>query len=412
MNNTATDLSNLQQCLKCNICAEVCPMMEANPLYPGPKQAGPDGERYRMKDPSYFDRAIKSCLNCKRCEVACPSGVKVGDIIARAKIRYSHSDHPLRDRMLSSTDFVGGIATAVAPVANAALSLGIAKSIMDATVGVSSKAVMPKYAHGKFSSWFRKSAPDQTHFGRYVDYFHGCYVNYNYPQLGRDFLTLINACGYGVHLLSGQKCCGVAQIANGFADAALKSAKTNLHSIRQSRNAVLTTSSSCTLTLKEEYSNILGEDTSDIQGKVEMAVKWLFDRVDSGQVKLFFRDDFHMKAAYHMPCHMQKLGCQFYSIELLKMVPGLELDVLEQKCCGMSGTFGFKKENYDLSQKIAGPLYDLIRGSGAEAVITDCETCKWQIEAGTGLPVFNPVSILARALDIEKTQTWNIKFIK
>ena len=407
MNNTVADLSNLQQCLKCNICVEVCPMMEANPLYPGPKQAGPDGERYRMKDPAYFDKAIKSCLNCKRCEVACPSGVKVGDIIARAKIRYSHSDHPLRDRMLSSTDFVGGIATAVAPLANAALSLGLTKSILDATVGVSSKAVMPKYARGKFTSWFRKSAPDQTHFARSVDYFHGCYVNYNYPQLGRDFLTLMNACGYGVHLLSGQKCCGVAQIANGFADAALKSAKTNLQSIRQSPNAVLTSSSSCTLTLKEEYSNILGEDTSDIQDKVEMAVKWLFDRVDSGEVKLFFRDDFRMKAAYHTPCHMQKLGCQFYSIGLLKMIPGLELDILEQKCCGMSGTFGFKKENYDLSQKMAGPLYNIIRESGAEAVITDCETCKWQIEAGTGLSVFNPISILVRALDIEKTQTWN-----
>ena len=45
-------------------------MMEVNPLYPGPKQAGPDGERYRLKDPAFFDNALKYCLNCKRCEVA------------------------------------------------------------------------------------------------------------------------------------------------------------------------------------------------------------------------------------------------------------------------------------------------------------------------------------------------------
>ena len=87
------NLGNFQDCLKCNICAEVCPMMEANPLYPGPKQAGPDELRYRIKDSAFFDNALKYCLNCKRCEVACPSGVKVGDIVARAKIKYGHSQH-------------------------------------------------------------------------------------------------------------------------------------------------------------------------------------------------------------------------------------------------------------------------------------------------------------------------------
>ena len=69
--------NNFEQCLKCNICTTVCPMMAANPHYPGPKQAGPDGERYRLKNGIFFDDALKYCLNCKRCEVACPSGVKV-----------------------------------------------------------------------------------------------------------------------------------------------------------------------------------------------------------------------------------------------------------------------------------------------------------------------------------------------
>ena len=42
---------NFEACQKCSICNEVCPMMAANPLYPGPKKAGPDQERYRIKDP-------------------------------------------------------------------------------------------------------------------------------------------------------------------------------------------------------------------------------------------------------------------------------------------------------------------------------------------------------------------------
>lgn len=89
------------------------------------------------------------------------------------------------------------------------------------------------------------------------------------------------------------------------------------------------------------------------------------------------------------------------------MIPGLELDVLDQECCGMAGTFGFKKENYDISQKIGGKLFDSIAAASPEAVVTDCETCKWQIEHGTGLPVMNTISVLARAIDFEKTKELN-----
>ena len=382
-------------------------MMEANPLYPGPKQAGPDELRYRIKDSAFFDNALKYCLNCKRCEVACPSGVKVGDIVARAKIKYGHSQHKMRDLMLSSTDLVGGMATTFAPIVNLALSLGITKNVLDSTLGVSAHASMPKYASKRFEQWFKKVKAHQEGYSRFVEYFHGCYVNYNYPQLGQDFVTLMNACGYGVHILEKQKCCGVALIANGFASQATSAAKTNLASIRKASQPVLTTSSSCTLTIKEEYSTILDQDTSDIQSKVQMAVKWLYDRIDRGEVRLAFRKDFKMKAAYHTPCHLQKLGNQIYSIALLRMIPGLDLNVLEQKCCGISGTFGFKKENYSISQKIGSKLYESIYAANPEVVITDCETCKWQIEGACGIPVFNPISILVQALDIEQTTKLN-----
>ena len=382
-------------------------MMEANPLYPGPKQAGPDELRYRIKDSAFFDNALKYCLNCKRCEVACPSGVKVGDIVARAKIKYGHSQHKMRDLMLSSTDLVAAMATTFAPIVNLALSLDITKSVLDSTLGVSAHASMPKYASKRFEQWFKKVKAHQEGYSRFVEYFHGCYVNYNYPQLGQDFVTLMNACGYGVHILEKQKCCGVALIANGFASQATSAAKTNLASIRKASQPVLTTSSSCTLTIKEEYSTILDQDTSDIQSKVQMAVKWLYDRIERGEVRLAFRKDFKMKAAYHTPCHLQKLGNQIYSIALLRMIPGLDLKVLEQKCCGISGTFGFKKENYAISQKIGSQLYERIYAANPEVVITDCETCKWQIEGACGIPVFNPISILVQALDIEQTTKLN-----
>ena len=78
--------TSFEQCMKCTVCTVYCPVVAVNPDYPGPKQAGPDGERYRLKDPLFYDEALDLCLNCKRCEVACPSNVKIGDIIQSARI--------------------------------------------------------------------------------------------------------------------------------------------------------------------------------------------------------------------------------------------------------------------------------------------------------------------------------------
>ena len=102
-----TSKFNFEQCLKCSICTVYCPVSTVEPTYPGPKQSGPDNERYRMKNPEFFDEALKLCLNCKRCEVACPEHVKVGDLIQKARIQYSTHKPSLRDRMLASTGHHG-----------------------------------------------------------------------------------------------------------------------------------------------------------------------------------------------------------------------------------------------------------------------------------------------------------------
>lgn len=402
--------NNFEQCLKCNICTTVCPMMAANPHYPGPKQAGPDGERYRLKDPGFFDKTLKFCLNCKRCEVACPSGVEIGDVIQIARLKYAKQHNIVRDMTLANTDIVGSLSVPLSPIVNSVLGLGVTKAVLHSVVGVDKHRTFPKYARQKFTTWFRKNAATQEGFGRYVSYFHGCYVNYNNPQLGQDFVRLMNACGYGVHLLDKEKCCGVALISNGFKRQATSQAQTNIASVRkaaQKGEMVLTTSSTCTFTIRDEYHNVLGLGSQDMQQSVMLAVKWLYDKVESGEIKLAFRKDYRKKIAYHTPCHMNKLGWSIYTIELLKMIPGVELTVLEQNCCGISGTFGFKKENYVYSQKIGSVLFDDIRQAQPDIVATECETCKWQIEMSTDYQVINPISILAEAIDFQQTSKIN-----
>ena len=404
--------NNFEQCIKCTVCTVYCPVVPVNPLYPGPKQAGPDGERLRLKKGLFFDDTLKYCLNCKRCEVACPSGVRIGDIIQAARIKYSTQPPKLRDMILANTDVMGSLATTVAPVVNMTLGLKPTKAVMDCVLKVDKHRTFPKYASQTFERWYKKNVSAfQGSFKRHVSMFHGCYVNYNYPQLGKDLVSVMNALGYGVHLLDKEKCCGTALISNGMIDQAKKNAKVNVENIHKSVNErqmpVISTSSSCTFTIRDEYSHLLGVDNSDVRDYMELATRFIYRLIEQGKVKLVFKKDYKAKVAYHTPCHMERLGWGIFSTELLKMVPGLELTILDSNCCGIAGTYGFKRENYEVSQAIGKPLFDQIDSLRPDYVACDCETCKWQIEMSTGKTVKNPISVLAEALDLVATSEAN-----
>ena len=402
---------NFEQCIKCTVCTVYCPVAAVNPLYPGPKQAGPDGERYRLKNPVFYDEALDLCLNCKRCEVACPSNVKIGDIIQSARLKYSNKKPKLRDFILANTDLMGTVASTMAPVVNFTLGLKPVKAVMDTVLAVDHHRTFPKYTGQKFETWFKRYAlKKQEEYTKKVSYFHGCYANYNYPKLAKDFVKIMNAIGYGVNLLEKEKCCGVALISNGFKDQALKQAELNLGSIRKAvgrGEPVLTTSSTCTFTMRDEYAHILEIDNSDVRNSIALATKFIFELVDAGKVKLVFKDDYRKRIAYHTPCHMEKLGWAVYSTSLMRMIPGVDFNMLDSQCCGIAGTYGFKKEHYNDSQNIGAPVFRQIKDLQVDMVATDCETCKWQIEMSAGVEVQNPISIIADALDVEATEKAN-----
>ena len=395
--------NNFEQCIKCTVCTVYCPVAAVNPDFPGPKQAGPDGERLRLKRPDFYDEALKYCINCKRCEVACPSNVRIGDIIQSARIRYAKKKPKVRDILLANTDFVGTLSTPFAPVVNVALGLKPVKAAMDAVLKIYHRRMFPKYASVTFEGWYKKQASRQAAFSKQVAYFHGCYVNYNNPQLGKDLVKVMNAAGYGVQLLEKEQCCGVALISNGLINQAKKQAQTNMASIRQAvlerKMPVIATSSTCTFTIRDEYPHLLQLENGDVREQVELATRFLYRLLAENKTKLRFRTDKKLKVAYHTPCHMEKLGWSYYTIELLKMIPGVEVQVLDSQCCGIAGTYGFKKENYEVSQQIGSRLFRQIEASGVDFVVSDCETCKWQIEMSTSKKCEHPISVLARMLE-------------
>lgn len=396
---------SFESCIKCTACTAVCPVSRNNPFYPGPKQSGPDGERLRLKSADFYDEALKYCTNCKRCEVACPSDVKIGDIIIRARNTHVERQnkplkHKLRDAILSNTDLMGKLNTPLAPVVNTITGLKATRFLLEKTLNVSKHRTLPKYSFGSFRNWYlKKEAARQAQFSEKVAYYHGCYVNYNNPQLGKDLIDVFNAMNIGVVLLEKEKCCGLPLTVNGFPKRAKELAAFNVNQIEKvvEELNVVGTSSSCTMNLRDECHHILGIDNTKIRPHLDIVTRYLYKLFQQG--KRLPLKPMPLRLAYHTACHVDKAGWAPYTLDVIRQIPGVEVVMLPSQCCGIAGTYGFKSENYDVSQAIGKNLFDHINNGGFDFVISECETCKWQIDMSSNLTCLHPISLLAMALD-------------
>lgn len=397
---------SFESCIKCTACTAVCPVSRNNPFYPGPKQAGPDGERLRLKSAEMYDEALKYCTNCKRCEIACPSDVKIGDIIVRARNNHLARQnkplmHKLRDAVLSNTDIMGKMNTPFAPIVNTVTGLKATRFLLEKTLNVSQHRTLPKYSFGTFRSWYmKKVAERQALFKEKVAYYHGCYVNYNNPQLGKELIDVFNALDIGVVLLEKEKCCGLPLTVNGFPQRAKELARFNLNQlekvVEQRELDVVGTSSSCTMNLRDEYHHVLGMDNAKIRPHLNIVTRYLYRLMQQGRTLPL--KSMPLRVAYHTACHVDKAGWAPYTLAILKQIPDLEVVMLPSQCCGIAGTYGFKAENYEVSQAIGKNLFEHINAGGFDYVISECETCKWQIDMSSRVTCLHPITLLAMGL--------------
>jgi Fe-S oxidoreductase len=91
------------------------------------------------------------------------------------------------------------------------------------------------------------------------------------------------------------------------------------------------------------------------------------------------------------------VGDRQASVKLLKELCGIEVVELKAGCCGIAGTFGLSKKNYELSSQIAAKLKEALEKSPIKNVLTECAACKIQIEHISGATVLHPIKVLAEA---------------
>ena len=396
---------SLDLCIKCNICTTACPVSAVTDLFPGPKYEGPQGARFRKEDQPSPDKSVDYCSGCRVCNMVCPTGVKIAEINARARAKMV-KDHNfpvlarLRNNMIARSELVGKIGHPVAPIANAVLSFGPTRLLAEKTIGIARHAPLPTFSSERFTSWFHKH-PKPAKAERKVAYFHGCSTEYYEPRVGKAAVHVLEANGFEV-LVPPQNCCGLPLLSNGEFEAARKHHEANVRKmVEYARQgyAIVGTSTSCTLTLKEEAPEMLDmhdEDTRLLADHVYDFNEFLLELLDEDRLNLDLLS-IPMELPYHIPCQYRAHRLGKPGIEVLDLIPDLRVVDSQVACCGVAGTYGYKVEKYDIAMRVGEPLFEFVHDIGAPVTICDSETCRWQITHATGLPSVHPVELLAVA---------------
>ncbi len=353
--------------------------------------------------------AMDLCLECKACKSECDSGVDM------AKLKYEFLDNyyktnkrPLRNKLFAHINRLNRLGSRFAPLSNWGAGSPIGKFVSSVLLGVHPNRRLPRFASQTLAQWFNSrpaSSADRTVKGT-VALFNDTFMNYNYPEIGKAAVELLEAAGYRVQLANAQ-CCGRPMISKGLLDEAAAHARYNvdlLHAFADQGVPIIGCEPSCLLTFRDEYPEFCRDGLAHAKARKVAENSYLIDEFlamlhDKGELELEFSNR-SKKVLFHGHCHQKSLVGTAPSLTALRLPPGYEVELINAGCCGMAGSFGFEKEHYDVSMTIGEQtLFPAIRDKGAEwEVAVMGVSCRQQVEQGTGRTARHLVEVLRDAV--------------
>ena len=398
-------------CGGCRRCLPLCPSFKV--MFDRLDVEAVDGDVEKLPKADVKE-VVDLCYQCKLCYNHCPYTpphrweVDFPRLMLRARAAEARvRGVSLQDRVLGNTELVGRLGSWTAPVSNWLNELPAHRALVEAVAGIHKGRNLPKFHRQTFSSWFarrrRIAAPAPTPAARKVAFFTTCSVEYNEPATGRAAVRVLEKNGVDVSL-PRQRCCGMPYLDGGAVDEARALVRDNVRSlaaaVREGRE-IVAPGPTCSYMLKREYPWLDGSEDAKL---VAASTRDLFEylaklRADGALDTRFVRPV--GAVTYHVPCHLRAQNIGLRTAEVLRAIPGASVNVVE-KCSAVDGTWGLKKEYYELSLKVAKPLFDAVASADAPLTATDCPLAALQIEQGTGRRVLHPIRILAAAYGIEE----------
>src|SRR5216683_1257731 len=245
-------------------------------------------------------------------------------------------------------------------------------------------------AKRKLPAWrsdFYRPAPVKKA-GKEVFLFVDCFSRYFEPENARAARAVLEAGGYTF-------------LSAGLVDQARQEMSRVLDALAGGDAPIVGIEPSCLLTLRDE----LGAVVKGLRAKVVAERSLLFEEflageARRGELRLPLRKDGKQQAYLHGHCHQKAMGTMPDVVAALQLLPGLSVQVIESSCCGMAGAFGYEKDHYDVSMRMAErSLLPAVRGAPADAlIVADGTSCRHQIEDGAGRRAVHVARVLESSL--------------
>ena len=343
------------------------------------------------------------CIACKGCKGECPTNVDM------AKLKYEflyhyHKAHglPLKDRLFGNIATLNLLGCVFAPVSNWMINSLPARWLFHLLFGIDCRRKIPPFAQRTFTRWFKHHKNGKLNRGKKVILFNDTFMTYNYPDIGISTVALLEAAGFEV-VLPEKKCCGRPFLSKGMLKQARDCAQFNvekLFPLVEQGYQIVGCEPSCILTFRDEYPDLLKD--SRVQAVAEnsfLIEEFVLQQQHQNSLDLSFKSA-EKKFLLHGHCHLKALVGLEPTLNMLRLIPNAEVEVVDSGCCGMAGAFGFEKEHYQISMAMGRRrLFEAVDAKDENwQIVAPGVSCRQQIEHGTGKVTLHPVEVLTEHL--------------
>jgi glycolate oxidase iron-sulfur subunit len=388
---------DLYKCVHCGFCLNACPTY----LETGLEMESPRGRIALMKGVregrlQMTPQVVKHwdlCLQCRACEVACPSGVPYGRLMeaTRAEVEEQFK-RPFKERLarnvgynsvLTSPSTLRWVGRAAKFYRKTGMqSLARKTGLLGVLPGDSEylDKSMPEMSDRFFVADGRV-IPAQGERRAKVALLAGCVMALMHAPAMEAAVRVLTRNGVEVRLTARQGCCGALNAHAGELESARKMARRNIDSFLTAMpDAVIVASAGCGSTMKE-YDELLHGDRA-YQEKAQH-VSSLTRDIHEFLIDLGLRKpqaELNYTVAYQDACHLanaQRITTA--PRQVLDSIPGLKRVEMPEAtvCCGSAGTYSITQK--EMSQRLGRRKARNIESTGAQVVATGNPGCALQI---------------------------------
>jgi Fe-S oxidoreductase len=243
---------------------------------------------------------------------------------------------------------------------------------------------------------------------RRVALFCDTYIEHFQSEVGRAAVEVLESAGFRVDLAVAG-CCQRPAISKGVLAVAKREGTRTMERLdawARQGVPILVCEPSCASALADDLPDLI--DDAKLGARVAACVRpidqFLGEELAAGRIKLSWGPPRPRTLLVHGHCHHKAIFDMKPALALLRAIPGATVTAIDAGCCGMAGAFGYEKEHYDLSVKVAEDRFlPALRNAPAGArLVAAGFSCRHQAaDLASGLavrPAIHPIVAVREAL--------------